>query len=382
MIFQSLMAPNLAFFDTKCYNGENLSKGSDAMSNIKAFCARKGVQPSAKRYFVDAMGSMALGLFATLLIGTIFETLGTYTHWALLTEIAGYAKGCTGAALGVAIGYTLQAPPLVLLSAAVAGMMGNGVGATFVLDGAEKALTAGPAGAFVVTIVAVELGKLVSKETPVDILATPVTTILSGALVAKAVCPAIAYGMYWLGYFVNTATELQPLLMGVLVSVVVGVILTLPISSAAICAMIGITGLAGGAATAGCCAQMVGFAVISVRENKWSGLVAQGLGTSMLQMGNIVKNPRIWIPATLASAITGPLSTLVFRLECTGVSAGMGTCGLVGPLGVLNDMDFSPSAWLGVGVVCIVVPAVLSLLFAEILRKMGWIKNGDMKLEM
>ena len=352
------------------------------MSKFKAFCDRKGVKPSAKRYFVDAMGSMALGLFATLLIGTIFETLGQYTQWALLTEIAGYAKSCTGAALGVAIGYTLQAPPLVLLSAAVAGMMGNGVGALFVLDGAEKSLTAGPAGAFVVAIVAVELGKLVSKETPVDILVTPVTTILSGALVAKAVCPAIAYGMYWLGYFVNTATELQPLLMGVLVSVVVGIILTLPISSAAICAMIGITGLAGGAATAGCCAQMVGFAVISFRENKWSGLVAQGLGTSMLQMGNIVKNPRIWIPATLASAVTGPLSTLVFGLKCTGVSAGMGTCGLVGPLGVLKDMDFSASAWIGVAVTCIVAPAVLSLLFSAILRKMGWIKENDLKLEL
>ena len=352
------------------------------MSKIKAFCDRKGVKPSMKRYFVDAMGSMALGLFATLLIGTIFETLGQYTHWALLTEIAGYAKGCTGAALGIAIGYSLQAPPLVLLCGAVAGMMGNGVGATFLLNGAEKALTAGPAGAFVVCIVAIELGKLVSKETPVDILATPVTTILSGALVAKAVCPAIAYGMYWLGYFVNTATELQPLLMGVLVSVVVGIILTLPISSAAICAMIGITGLAGGAATAGCCAQMVGFAVISFRENKWSGLVAQGLGTSMLQMGNIVKNPRIWIPATLASAVTGPLSTLLFKLECTGVSAGMGTCGMVGPLGVLKDMDFSANAWIGILVACIVAPALLSLLFSEILRKIGWIRPNDMKLDV
>ena len=348
------------------------------MSKVKDFFVKKGVRISAKRYFVDAMGAMALGLFATLLIGTIFETLGQYTGWALLTEIAGYAKGCTGAALGIAIAHALQAPPLVLLSAAVAGMMGNGLAATF----ADKTLTAGPAGAFVVCIVAVELGKLVSKETPVDILATPVTTILSGALVAKAVCPAIAYGMYWLGYFVNTATELQPLLMGVLVSVVVGVILTLPISSAAICAMIGITGLAGGAATAGCCAQMVGFAVISFKENRWSGLVAQGLGTSMLQMGNIVKNPRIWIPATLAAAVTGPLSTLVFGLKCTGVSAGMGTCGLVGPLGVLKDMDFSAAAWLGVLVVCIVAPAVLSLLFAEILRKIGWIKQNDLKLDM
>ena len=352
------------------------------MQKIKDFFIRKNVKPSAKLYFVDAMGSMALGLFATLLIGTIFETLGSYLGWGLLTEMAVYAKSCTGAALGAAIGYTLQAPPLVLLAGAVAGMIGNGVGATFMLAGAEKSLAAGPAGAVVVAIIAIELGKLVSKETPVDILVTPVTTILSAMLVAKAVCPAIAYAMYWLGHFINTATEMQPLIMGVLVSVVVGVILTLPISSAAICAMIGIGGLAGGAATAGCCAQMIGFAVISFRENKWSGLVAQGLGTSMLQMGNIVKNPRVWIPATLASAITGPLSTLVFRLECTGVSAGMGTCGMVGPLGILKDMGGSPNTWIGIGVVCILAPAVLSLIFSEILRKMGWIKETDLKLEV
>ena len=360
------------------------------MQKIKEFFKRKNVKLSAKLYFVDAMGSMAMGLFATLLIGTIFETLGSYTGWALLTEMAGYAKSCTGAALGVAIGYTLQAPPLVLLSGAVAGMIGNGVGATFLITATgvqispagSLFLTAGPAGAFVVTIIAIELGKLVSKETPVDILVTPVTTILSAMLVAKAVCPAIAYAMYWLGTFINTATELQPLLMGALVAVVVGMVLTLPISSAAICAMIGISGLAGGAATAGCCAQMIGFAVISFRENKWSGLVAQGLGTSMLQMGNIVKNPRVWIPATLASAITGPLSTLVFKLECTGVAAGMGTCGLVGPLGILKDMGGSSTTWIGIGVTCILAPAVLSLLFSEILRKMGWIKDNDLKLEL
>ena len=348
------------------------------MQKIKAFCNRKGVNPSAKIYFVDAMGSMALGLFATLLISTIFSTVGEYTGWTLFNEIAFYAKSCTGAALGVAIGHRLKAPPLVLLSGAVVGMIGNGIAEHHFMGVGDG----GPAGAFVVCIIAIELGKLVSKETPVDILVTPVTTILSGALAALAVCPVISYVMYWLGYFVNTATELQPLMMGMLVAVVVGVILTLPISSAAICAMIGISGLAGGAATAGCCAQMVGFAVISFRENKWGGLVAQGLGTSMLQMGNIVKNPRIWIPATLASAITGPLSTLAFGLECTGVSAGMGTCGLVGPLGVLKDMNFSATAWVGVLVTCVVAPAVLSLLFAEILRKIGWIKKDDMKLDV
>ncbi|MBQ5840773.1 MAG: PTS sugar transporter subunit IIC [Clostridia bacterium] len=352
------------------------------MSKWKSFLQRKNIRPNAKLYFVDAMGSMALGLFATLLIGTIFDTLGQYTDMALFSEIAGYAKACTGAALGVAIAYTLQAPPLVMLCGAVAGAIGNGLGFTFVLGGVEKSITAGPAGAFVVAIIAVELGKMVSKETPVDILVTPVTTILSAMLVGKVICPAIAWLMYWLGTFVNTATEMQPLLMGILVSVIVGIVLTLPISSAALCAMIGISGLAGGAATAGCCAQMIGFAVISFRENKWGGLVAQGLGTSMLQMGNIVKNPRIWIPATLASAITGPLSTLVFKLKCTGVSAGMGTCGLVGPLGILKDMGSNTNTWVGIVVTCIVAPAILSLIFSEILRKMGWIKENDLKLDL
>jgi len=353
------------------------------MSKWKAFLQRKNIKPSAKLYFIDAMGSMALGLFATLLIGTIFDTLGQYTGLAMFSEIATYAKACTGAALGVAIAHTLKAPPLVMLSGAVAGMIGNGMGATIAANSDNPlSVTAGPAGAFVVAIIAIELGKMVSKETPIDILVTPVTTILSAMLVAKAVCPAIAWAMYWLGNVINTATEMQPLLMGILVSVVVGIILTLPISSAAICAMIGISGLAGGAATAGCCAQMVGFAVISFRENKWGGLVAQGLGTSMLQMGNIVRNPRIWIPATLASAITGPLSTMVFKLKCTGVSAGMGTCGLVGPLGILKDMGGNTASWMGILVVCIIAPAILSVLFAEILRRMGWIKENDLKLDL
>jgi len=351
------------------------------MKKIKAFCTRKGVTPSGKLYFVDAMGSMAVGLFATLLIGTIFQTLGDYTGWSFFSEMATYAKGCTGAALGVAIGYALKAPPLVLLSGAVVGSIANNLPITF--DGIENPLTAGPAGAFVVCIVAIELGKLVSKETPVDIIVTPVVTIASGMALSLAVCRAISYCMYWLGYFINTATEMQPLLMGVIIAVVMGVILTLPISSAAICAMIGITGLAGGAATAGCCAQMVGFAVISFRENRWGGLVAQGLGTSMLQMGNIVKNPRIWIPATLASAFTGPLATVLFRLKCTGLSAGMGTCGLVGPLGILTDMGTDDwFVWVGIAVTCLIAPAILSLIFSEILRKIGWIRENDMKLAL
>jgi len=223
---------------------------------------------------------------------------------------------------------------------------------------------------------------LVSKKTKIDILVTPIVTLASGYIVARLICPAVAYVMYWLGDFINTATELQPLLMGIVIAVVVGIILTLPISSAAICAMIGISGLAGGAAVVGCCAQMIGFAAISFRENRWGGVVAQGLGTSMLQMGNICKKPQIWIPPTLAAAVCGPLSTLVFGLRCEGVSAGMGTCGLVGPLGIISATEHSPMMWIGILLLCIVLPALLSIAFNEILRAIGLVKTGDMKLDL
>lgn len=337
-----------------------------------------------KKYFIDAMGAMAQGLFTSLLIGTIFKTIGQYLHLDFLVELAGYCSGAAGMAIGVAIACTLQAHPLVIFSSAAVGSIGYALGAAIPNAGEGSgvvAYTAGPAGAFFAVIVAVEVGMLVSKKTRVDILVTPTVTILAGFLTAKLLCPAVAYAMYYLGNFINTATELRPFLMGIVVSVVVGIILTLPISSAAICAMIGITGLAGGAACVGCCAQMVGFAVASFRENRWGGVVSQGLGTSMLQMGNICRRPQIWIPPTLAAAICGPVSTLLFQLECTGVSAGMGTCGLVGPLGILTDMGSSPKMWIGMIVCCVLLPAVLSLLFAELLRKIGWIREGDMALE-
>ena len=356
------------------------------MNKFKSYLEKKGVTLSPKLYFVDAMSAMALGLFASLLMGTIFGTVLKYipegnAFHDFFTLLSG-AGGATGAMIGVAIAYALKAPMLVMLSAGVVGMFGNAYGMTFLFEGAEKSVTAGPLGAFVCVLVAVEVGKLVSKATKVDILVTPAVTLGVGALIAMLLCPGVSYVMYWLGYFINYATGLYPFIMGIIISVVVGIVLTLPISSAAICAMIGITGIAGGAAVAGCCAQMVGFAVISFRENKWGGVVAQGLGTSMLQMGNIVKNPLIWIPATLASAITGPISTCLFKLECTGVSAGMGTCGIVGPLGVFGDMGFNANSIIGVIAVCIVLPAILSLLFSEIMRKLGWIKYGDMKLDL
>ena len=349
---------------------------------FRAFLERKGVTLSPKKYFIDAMSSLALGLFASLLIGTIFGTLAKYVQWASISLMADFAKKATGAVLGIAVAYSLKAPPLVLFSAGAVGLCGNDLATVFTIGGVEKSLSAGPAGAFLCALVAVELGKLVSKETKVDILVTPVVTITSGVLLAQLICPAVAYVMYFVGNFINTATEFAPFFMGIILSVVVGVVLTLPISSAALCAMLGLSGLAGGAATAGCCAQMVGFAVISFRENRVGGLIAQGLGTSMLQMGNIVKKPQIWIPPTLAAAVVGPIATCLFKLECTGVSAGMGTCGLVGPIGIIADMGFTWNSVLGILFACIVLPAVLSFIFNEIMRKMGWIKTGDMQLEL
>ena len=321
-----------------------------------------------KAYFVDALGAMALGLFASLLIGTIFQTIGDKTGIEAFATIAKYAKQATGAAIAVAIAYTLGCKGLVLFSAIAVGIAGNELG--------------GPMGAYIAVIVAIELGKMVYKETQVDILVTPATVIISGVLIAFAIGPAINAVMTALGAFVEKATVMQPFLMGIIVSVVIGMVLTLPISSAAICLAIGLGGLAGGAATAGCCAQMIGFAVISFRENRWGGFVAQGLGTSMLQMGNIVKNPRIWIPPTLAAAITGPISTCVFHLQNIPIGAGMGTCGLVGPIGIYTAMpEGGMNMWLGMLLVCFILPAVLSLVFSEILRKIGWIKFGDMKID-
>jgi len=352
------------------------------MQKFKAFLQRKNIIISARTYFIDAMGSMALGLFASLLMGTILNTVGNLSGLTIFNEISGYCSTATGVILGISIASALKAPPLVMYSAGVIGLIGYGLGWTFVIDGVEKTVTAGPAGSFFAVILAVEFGKIVSKETKIDILVTPSVTILIGSLAAKLLSPAVAWLMYWLGTFINTATEIQPFFMGIIISVIVGIVLTLPISSAALCAMIGISGLAGGAATAGCCAQMIGFAVISFRENGVSGLVAQGLGTSMLQMGNLTKKPILWIAPTLTAAVTGPIATVIFKLQNNGVSAGMGTCGLVGPLGIMTAMENSAMKWVGIILVCFVLPAILSLVFSEIMRKIGWIKEGDLKLDL
>lgn len=338
------------------------------MGKFLEYCRHKDVDLTAKAYFIDALGAMALGLFASLLIGTIFQTLGDQLGIGVFVTIASYAKQATGAAIGIAIASTLRCKGLLLYSTIAVGIAGNTLG--------------GPLGAYIAVLVAVELGKMVYKETPVDILVTPTVVIVSGVLIAIALGPGIDKIMTALGTFIENATEMRPFIMGVIVSVVIGMVLTLPISSAAICLAIGLGGLAGGAATAGCCAQMIGFAVMSFKENRWAGLVAQGLGTSMLQMPNIVRHPQIWIPPTLAAAITGPLSTCVFHLENIPIGSGMGTCGLVGPIGIFTAMpDGGTMMWVGLVLVCFVIPAVLSWLFSKIMRKTGWIKAGYLNIE-
>ena len=359
---------------------------------MKAFLKRKNIVFSARRYGIDALGAMAQGLFCSLLIGTIVKTLGQQLAIPFLVEMGGYCSAMSGPAMAVSIGYALQTPPLVLFSLATVGYAANALGST-TLSGTAGA--GGPLAVLIIAIVAAEFGKAVSKETKVDILVTPLVTIGVGVGLAALIAPAIGTAASSVGEFVEWATVLQPFWMGILVSVVIGIALTLPISSAAICAALGLSGLAGGAAVAGCCAQMVGFAVLSFRENRWGGLVSQGLGTSMLQMGNIVKNPKIWIPATLASAITGPIATCIFNFQMNdpagGVASGMGTCGMVGPIGVyagwVNDVATGAKAaitgmdWLAMALICFILPAVLSLFIGLVCRKLGWIREGDLTLD-
>ena len=359
---------------------------------MKEFLKRKNIVFSAKRYGIDALGAMAQGLFCSLLIGTIVKTVGQQFGIPFLVDVGAYCSAMSGPAMALAIGYALQAPPLVLFSLATVGYAANALGST-TLSGTPGA--GGPLAVLFIAIIAAECGKAVSKETKVDILVTPLVTILAGVILANLVGPAIGTAASSIGELVKRATVIQPFWMGIFVSVVMGMALTLPISSAAICSAIGLTGLAGGAAVAGCCAQMVGFAVLSFRENRWSGLVSQGLGTSMLQMGNIVRNPKIWIPVILTSAITGPIATCVFQFQmndpASGVASGMGTCGLVGPIGVyvgwLNDVALGTKAaitgmdWLAMALICFILPAVLTWLIGIPCRKLGWIKEGDLKLD-
>ncbi|MBR2927064.1 MAG: PTS sugar transporter subunit IIC [Clostridia bacterium] len=348
----------------------------------------------SKRYLIDAMGSMALGLFASLLIGTIFNTLGMIPGLSSLTTIGKTAQSVAGPAMAIAIALSLKASPLVVFSTAAVGALANSLGGA-----------GGPLAVLVIAIIATEIGMLVSKKTKVDILVTPFVTILVGGLLSIWFAPYIGKAVGVFTAIISFAMTRQPFVMGLLVSCVVGIALTLPISSAAICAALGLsavsaaamanpeiaTGLAmaGGAAVAGCCAHMIGFAVMSFKENGVGGLVSQGIGTSMLQMPNLVKNPRLWIPPVLTSLITGPLATCVFNMQMYGeaINSGMGTCGLLGPLGIILGWFGGkyPTAvgvwdWVGLALICFILPAVLTPIFCEILRKIGWVKDGDLKL--
>ncbi len=362
------------------------------MNKLQQFLKKKNIEISLKRYGIDALGAMAQGLFCSLLIGTIINTAGTQFQIPFLLKpvasigdvqytVGGIASAMSGPAMAAAIGYALKCPPLVLFSMISVGFAANALGGA-----------GGPLAVLFVAILAAECGKAVSGETKIDILLTPLVTIGVGIFLSWLIAPPLGKAAMSVGGLIMWATELAPFFMGILVSVIVGMALTLPISSAAICAALGLQGLAGGAAVAGCCAQMVGFAVISFRENRWGGLVSQGIGTSMLQMGNIIRNPRIWIPPTLCSAVTGPIATCIFRLQMNGapVSSGMGTCGLVGQIGVytgwIQDIangakaSITPMDWAGLFLISFLLPAVLSLIFDAICRKLGWIREGDMKL--
>lgn len=368
-----------------------------------------------KRYFIDAMSGMAQGLFASLLVGTIIRTLGQQLLrlgakpvFQFLVDAGSFCcePHVVGAAMAVGIGFAMGVHALVLFSLITVGAAANTLGGA-----------GGPLAVLIIAIIAAEVGMLVSKKTKVDILVTPIVTILAGCLVSVLCAKYIGIAASWVGKLIMLTTELHPFVMGMLVSVMVGVALTLPISSAAICAALGLTGLAGGAAVAGCCAQMIGFAVMSFKENRWGGILSQGLGTSMLQMPNIVKNPKIWIPSIATSAITGPVSTCIFKMTMNGaaVSSGMGTCGLVGQIGVITGW-FNPSAqavnwavhkaekagfaaekiaeitqetlavtpgffeWFGLLMVCFILPGAICWALSLLLRKIGWIKDGDLKL--
>ena len=373
--------------------GDKRMNQAPSQNRFRAFLKRKDIEISAKRYGIDALGAMAQGLFCSLLIGTIIDTVGTQFHIDFLTQtiatiagkeytVGGLASAMSGPAMAVAIGYALRCPPLVLFSLITVGFASNALGGA-----------GGPLAVLFVAIFAAEFGKAVSKETKIDLLVTPLVTIGIGIALSAWWAPALGAAASAVGTFIMWATDLQPFWMGILVSVTIGIALTLPISSAAICAALGLTGLAGGAAVAGCCANMVGFAILSFRENRWGGLVSQGLGTSMLQMGNIIRNPRIWIPAIAASAVTGPLATCLFHFEMNGapVSSGMGTCGLVGPIGVYTGWVSDVAAgvksaitatdWIGMALICFILPGVLTWAFGLICRKLGWIRENDLKLD-
>lgn len=333
---------------------------------IRRFLAERNIEFSLRRYGIDALNMMALGLFGSLICGLILKSIGGWLDLPWLAEVGKQAQTAMGAAIGAGVAFALKAPPLVLLASTATGLAGAALG--------------GPVGCFIAAAAGAEAGKLVSKTTPVDIILTPSATLLAGMAAAQFVGPFTAEMMTRIGGMIAAAVVWQPVWMGMAVAVLMGMLLTLPVSSAAIAIALSLDGAAAGAATVGCCAQMIGFAVMGFRENGVGGLLSQGLGTSMLQMPNIVRNPKIWLPPIAASAVLGPLAVVGFNMSNIPTGAGMGTSGLVGQVGTLAAMGNAPSVWLAIALLHFILPAVLVLLIAWPMRKKGWIREGDLKL--
>ncbi|MFC4321120.1 PTS transporter subunit IIC [Litchfieldia salsa] len=334
---------------------------------MRSFLNKKGVTLSPKVYFIEALSFMALGLFSSLIIGLIINTIGKQLGFVFLTDMGSLAMSLVGPAIGAAVAYGLKAPPLVLFSAIISGAAGASLG--------------GPAGSYLAALISTEVGKAISNETKIDIIVTPFTTIFIGFLTAKTLGPSIQFVLKSFGEVIMWSTEQRPFVMGILVAVLMGWALTAPISSAAIALMLDLHGIAAGAATIGCCAQMIGFAVSSYRENGFGGFIAQGIGTSMLQVANIIKNPLILIPPTIAGMILAPFSTVYFELTNVAEGAGMGTSGLVGQIMTFTSNGFTFDIFWKVLLLHIISPAVISLVLSEWMRKKGWIKYGDMKIK-
>lgn len=331
---------------------------------------------TVKQYFIDVLNGMALGLFSSLIIGVIIEQIGTLVHIDMLIYFGKFSKYMMGPAIGAAVGYSVGAGPLGIFASIVTGALGS---QTAVFEGNTVQLVIGePVGAFIAALIGAEFSKFIQGKTKLDIVVIPAGTIIVGGIAGIYLAPVLAQMMTFLGSIINYATELRPFMMGILISVIMGMILTLPISSAALAISLKLSGLAAGASTIGCCAQMIGFAAASYRENKLGGAIAQGVGTSMLQVPNIIKNPKIWLPAIITSAILGPVGTVVFKMENDFLGAGMGTSGLVGQLRTYAVMG--NEGILGIILLHIILPAIITLAISEFMRKKGWIKFGDMKI--
>ena len=340
--------------------------------------ARKKSTGRLRNYLVKILNGMALGLFASLLIGLIIKQIGTLLELELLIEFGNIAQKLMGPAIGAGVAYSVKAPPLGIFASVVVGTIGAG---SISFDGGVAIISTGePVGAFIASLAGAEFSKIIQGKSKVDIVLVPIATILIGGLTGHYIGPFMSSFMDYIGSFINMATELHPIPMGIIVSVVMGIILTLPISSAALAISLKLSGLAAGASTVGCAANMIGFAVASFKENGFGGFIAQGIGTSMLQVPNIIRNPRIWLPAIVSSAILGPISTYILKMESNSVGAGMGTSGLVGQFAMIDTMGASPKILIAMFLMHFVFPALLTLSISESMRKKGWIRSGDMKL--